>query len=120
MKKTKTSVGVIPTQEKKKEEERYIMKNEMEFYLKEDPEYQISVVGEWIENSKKEVMRIPIIYFCHIRTGEHQDSVWACIFGSEGSDENSKEKWKKLCGRIDHISLWDIQLMILKEKRHGV
>ena len=58
MKNIGVGVGVVPTQGKKTEEvkeevkeEYHQMKNEMIFYLEEAPEYQISAVAEWGENS---------------------------------------------------------------------
>ena len=61
MKSIEASVGAVLTQEKKEEveakteveEEEYIEhQNEMYFFLEERPEYRISAVGRWLENSK--------------------------------------------------------------------
>ena len=55
MKNIGASVGVIPTQGKKEEEEEeeeYTEhRNEMYFFLEKCPEYRISAVGRWLENS---------------------------------------------------------------------
>ena len=80
MKNIETSVGVIPTQEKKEEvkgvegEENTQMENEMYFFLREHPEYRISAVGRWLENSKGEVVGDADTYFHHIMTGERCES----------------------------------------------
>ena len=84
MKNIEASVGVIPTQEKKEEEakveeeeEEYTEhQNEMYFFLKECPEYRISAVGRWFENSKGEVVGDADTYFHHIMTGERCESAW--------------------------------------------
>ena len=70
MKNIGASVSEVPTQEKKEaevkkqlkeeeeeieEEEYYQMENEMIFFLSEAPEYQISAVAEWAENSRGDV-----------------------------------------------------------------
>ena len=62
MKNICASVGVFPTQGEKKveeeeegeieEEEYHQMENEMIFCLEEAPEFQISAVAEWGENSR--------------------------------------------------------------------
>ena len=67
------SVSEVLTQEKKEaeageieEEEYHQMENEMIFYLKEAPEYQISAVAEWGENSRGDVVVGADTYFRHI------------------------------------------------------
>ena len=80
MKNIETGVGVIPTQKKKEEEveeEEYTEhENEMYFFLEEHPEYRISAVGRWLENSNGEVVGDADTYFLHIMNGSRCDSVW--------------------------------------------
>ena len=51
MKNICASVGAVPTLEER-EEDSHQMRNEMVFFLKEAPEYRISAVAEWVENSR--------------------------------------------------------------------
>ena len=77
MKNIEASVGAVPTQGKKtevegeiEEEEYHMMKNEMIFFLKEAPEYRISGVAEWGENSQGDIVREVghIFSACHDRS----------------------------------------------------
>jgi len=98
MKNIETSVGVIPTQEKKEEvekveeeEEEYTEhENKMYFFLRGRPEYRISAVGRWLENSKGEVVGDADTYFYHIMTGERCESVRECLIGWS-EDERTEE-----------------------------
>ena len=97
MKNICASVGAVPTQGKKEEEakveeeEEYTEhRNEMYFYLKERPEYRISAVGRWLENSKGEVVGDADTYFYHIMTGERCESVRECLIGWS-EDERTEE-----------------------------
>ena len=98
MKNIEASVGVIPTQEKKEEEakveeeeEEYTEhENEMYFFLEECPEYRISAVGRWLENSEGEVVGDADTYFYHIMTGERCESVRECLIGWS-EDERTEE-----------------------------
>ena len=77
MKNIGAGVSAVLTQEKKEEvekeeeeeeeEEEYTEhENEMYFFLTERPEYRISAVGRWLENSKGEVVGDVDTYFRHI------------------------------------------------------
>ena len=107
MKNIETSVGVIPTQEKKEEVEKveeegekYIRKeNEVILCLEEAPEYQISAVARWGENAHGEIVDQPDIYFRHISSGRLCQSVYACLVGVE-HDQYAEEKWDTLYYRI--------------------
>jgi len=106
MKNIEASVSAVLTPEKKQEkvegeEEEYTEhRNEMYFYLKERPEYRISAVGRWLENSKGDVVGDADIYFCHIMTGERCESAWGCLIGWS-DDERTEEIWETLCMRIE-------------------
>ena len=113
MKNIGASVGAVLTQEKKpvaavaeeeiEEEDRHLMRNEMVFRLKEAPEYQISAVAEWCENSRGDILTAePDTYFLHVRTGARCESVWSCLTGWSEPGEG-QEKWDTLCERIDEL-----------------
>ena len=124
MKNIGASVGVIPTQVKKEEveveeeEEEYTEhRNEMYFFLQEHPEYRISAVGRWLENSKGEVVGDADTYFCHIMTGERCGSAWGCLIGwSEG--ERTEKIWETLCMRIEETD--GLDQIICDEESFGV
>ena len=109
MKNIETSVGVIPTQEKKEEvekveEEEYTEhENEMYFFLGERPEYRISAVGRWLENSKGEVVGDADTYFLHITSGQRCESVRECLSGWSEQSERAEEIWETLCRRIEEL-----------------
>jgi len=121
-------VSTVLTQEKKqtegaeevevKEEEYIPMKNEMIFFLNEAPEYQISAVGEWCENSRGDVVKEADTYFLHILTGARCESAWSCLTGWSEPDEESTEKWEALCERIEELENTDE--IICDEKRVGL
>ena len=124
MKNIGASVGVIPTQEKKpvaavveeeiEEEECHQMRNEMVFRLKEAPEYQISAVAEWCENSRGDIVSAePDTYFLHVLTGARCESVWSCLTGWSEPGE-AQEKWDTLCERIDELE--NLEQTICDEK----
>jgi len=111
MKNIGASVSAVLTQEKKsvaavaeeeiEEEECHQMRNEMVFYLKEAPEYQISAVAEWCENSRGDIVSAePDTYFLHVLTGARCESVWSCLTGWSEPGEG-QEKWDTLCERIE-------------------
>jgi len=112
MKSIEASVGVIPTQVKKEEvekeeveveEEEYIEhRNEMYFFLKERPEYRISAVGRWLENSKGEVIGDADTYFRHVLTGERCETAWTACIGWSDQDERTEELWETLSMRIQN------------------
>ena len=115
MKSIEASVGVIPTREKKaaaaaavaeeeiEVEECHQMRNEMIFFLQEAPEYRISGVAEWCENSRGNILTAePDTYFLHVLTGARCESVWSCLTGWSEPGEG-QEKWDTLCERIDEL-----------------
>ena len=83
------------------EEDYHMMKNEMIFFLKEAPEFQISAVAEWGENSQGDIMREVDTYFLHVLTGQRCESAWSCLTGWSEPDEKSAEQWETLCMRIE-------------------
>jgi len=113
MKNIGASVSAVLTQEKKpvaavaeeeiEEEECHQMRNEMIFFLREAPEYRISGVAEWSENSRGDILTAePDTYFLHILTGARCESVWSCLTGWSEPGEG-QEKWDTLCERIDEL-----------------
>ena len=110
MKNIGASVSAVLTHEKKadaekeeveEEEDRHLMRNEMVFYLKEAPEYRISAVAEWCENSRGDILAAePDTYFRHVLTGQRCESVWGCLIGWSEPGEG-QEKWETLCRRIE-------------------
>ena len=127
MKNIGASVGAVPTQEKKEaevkveveevEEEYTEHRNEMYFFLLEHPEYRISAVGRWCENSKGEVIGDADTYFYHITTGERCESAWGCLVGWS-DDERVEEIWETLCMRIEELD--GLEQIICDEKSFGV
>jgi len=124
MKNIETSVGVIPTQEKKEEvkgvegEENTQMENEMYFFLRGCPEYRISAVGRWLENQKGEVVGDADTYFLHIMNGSKCDSVWECLYGWSEQSERTEEIWETLCQRIEELD--GLEQIICDEENFGV
>ena len=128
MKNIEASVGVIPTQVKKEEvekeeveveEEEYIEhRNEMYFFLWEHPEYRISAVGRWIENSKGEVIGGADTYFIHITNGSRCEGVRDCLAGWSEQDEEAEEKWETLCKRIEETD--GLEQIICDEESFGL
>ena len=125
MKNIETSVGVIPTQEKKEEvekveeEEEYTEhRNEMYFFLEEHPDYRISAVGRWLENSKGEVVGDADTYFLHITRGSRCESVQECLDGWSEQNEEAEEKWDTLCVRIEKLD--GLEQIICDEESFGV
>ena len=126
MENIETSVGVIPAQGKKEEEakieeegEKYIRReNEVIFCLEEAPEYQISAVGRWLENSKGEVIEDVDTFFLHITRGSRCDSVGECLDGWSELDEEAEEIWETLCMRIQNTD--GLEQIICDEESFGV
>ena len=128
MKNIEASVGVIPTQVKKEEvekeeveveEEEYIEhRNEMYFFLWEHPEYRISAVGRWLENTAGEVVGDADTYFLHITRGGRCDSVGKCLDGWSEQDEEAEEKWETLSMRIEKLD--GLEQIICDEESFGV
>ena len=113
MKNIGASMSAVLTQEKKpvaavaeeeiEEEECHQMRNEMIFFLREAPEYRISGVAEWCENSRGDILTAePDTYFLHVLTGARCESVWSCLTGWSEPGEG-QEKWDTLCERIDDL-----------------
>ena len=128
MKSIEASVGAVPAQEKKEaevekeaeeevEEEYHQMVNEMIFFLSEAPEYQISAVAEWGENSRGDVVVGVDTYFRHILTGQRCESAWGCLVGWSEPGEG-QEKWETLCSRIEEYG--NLEETICNEKRVGL
>ena len=122
MKNIEASVGAVPTQGKEEEveveeieeEECHQMRNEMVFCLKEAPEYRISAVAEWCENSQGDILTAePDTYFLHVLTGQRCESVWGCLIGWSEPGEG-QEKWETLCERIDELE--NIEQIMCDEK----
>ena len=114
MKNICASVGVFPTQREKKveeeeeegeieEEEYHPMENEMIFCLEEAPEFRISAVGKWCENSAGKVIGDAETYFRHIMTGQRCESVRDCFSGWSERNEKTSEQWETLCRRIEEL-----------------
>ena len=125
MKNIGASVSDVLSQEKKEEvvskieEEEYIpMRNEMIFFLKEDPDFQISAVGEWCENARGDVVKGADTYFLHVLTGRRCESAWSCLVGMSEPDEYSTEKWETLCFRIEELE--NLEVNICDEKSVGL
>ena len=123
MKNICASVGAVPTQGKKEEEEveeeEYTEhRNEMYFYLKERPEYRISAVGRWLENQKGTVVGDADTYFRHSLTGARCESVWSCLSGWSEQDEENEEKWETLCMRIEELD--GLEQIICDEESFGI
>jgi len=129
MKNIEASVGAVPTQEKKqaevekveeeaKEDEYTEHRNEMYFFLEEHPEYRISAVGRWLENSKGEVIEDVDTFFLHITRGSRCDSVGECLDGWSEQDEEAEEIWETLCMRIQNTD--GLEQIICDEESFGV
>ena len=128
MKNIGVSVSTVLTQEKKsvaavaereiEEEECHQMRNEMVFYLREAPEYRISAVAEWCENSRGDILTAePDTYFLHVLTGQRCESAWGCLVGWSEPGQG-QEKWETLCERIDELE--NLEQTICDEKSVGV
>jgi len=131
MKNIGASVSAVLTQEKKEaevekqieeeeeeEEECIPMENEVVFFLKEAPEYRISGVAEWGENSQGDIMKEVDTYFLHVRTGQRCESAWSCLTGWSEPDEKSMDMWETLCRRIEEYE--NIEQDMCYEKTIGV
>ena len=109
MKNIGASVSAVLTAEKKEvekkivEEEYHQMENEVVFFLKEAPEFQISAVAEWGENARGDVVVGADTYFRHILTGQRCESVRDCFDGWSEIDEKSTEMWETICERIENL-----------------
>jgi len=132
MKNIGASVSEVLTQEKKEaevekveeeggegegeeEEEYHQMENEVIFCLEEAPEFQISAVAEWGENSRGDMVVGVDTYFRHITSGQRCESVRDCFTGWSECDEHSTEMWETLCERIENYG--NLEQTICDEKR---
>ena len=125
MKNICASVDAVFTQEKKEAEVKKVEgeeytehRNEMYFFLEERPEYRISAVGRWLENSKGEVVGDADTYFLHIMNGSRCDRVWDCIDGWSEQDERTEEIWETLCMCIEETD--GLEQIICDEESFGV
>ena len=128
MKNIGASVGAVPAQGKKEikegivvdeiEEDSHQMRNEMYFFLWEYPEYRISAVGRWLENSKGEVIDDVDTYFLHITRGSRCEGVRDCLAGWSEQDEEAEEKWETLCSRIEELD--GLEEIICTEESFGL
>jgi len=126
MKNIEAGVDAITTQGKEEvkveveevEEEYTQMENKMYFFLAEHPEYRISAVGRWLENSNGEVVGDADTYFIHITSGQRCDGVRDCFSGWSEQDEESDEKWETLCQRIEKLD--GLEQIICDEESFGV
>jgi len=128
MKNIGASVSAVLTPEKKEaevekvEEEYYQMENEVIFCLEEAPEYQISAVAEWGENSRGDMVVGVDTYFRHVTTGQRCESVRDCFSGWSEPDEHSTEMWETLCERIENYgnleqTICDEKIVVLPRKQ---
>ena len=127
MKNIEASVDAITTQGKEEEvkveveevEEEYTEhRNEMYFFLKECPEYQISAVGRWLENQNGKVVGDADTYFYHIMTGERCETAWTACIGWSDQDERIEEIWETLAMRIQNTD--GLEQIICDEESFGV
>ena len=135
MKNIGASVSAVLTPEKKEvekkiveeevegeieEEEYHMMKNEMIFFLKEAPEYRISGVAEWGENSQGDIVREVDTYFLHVMTGQRCESAWGCLVGWSEPDEYATEKWETLAYRLRVMLRCDLRRIVCDEKKYEI
>ena len=129
MKNIGASVSAVLAREKKpvaavaeegiEEEERHQMRNEMVFYLREAPEYRISAVAEWCENSRGDILTAePDTYFLHVLTGARCESVWFMSHPVVGTPGEGQEKWDTLCEQIDELE--NIEQIMCDEESFAV
>ena len=119
------SVDAKSTQEKEEEveeeveEEEYTEhRNEMYFFLEEYPEFKISAVGRWLENSKGEEIDDVDTYFLHITLGQRCESVRECFSGWSEPDEKVAEMWETLCQGIEELD--GLEEIICAEESFGL
>ena len=117
--KKEAEVEKVVEEEEEVEEEYHQMENEMIFFLEEAPEYQISAVAEWGENSRGDVVVGVDIYFRHISTGRLCQSVYACL-SDEVHDQFAEEKWDTLAFRIHMMLRRDLRRIVCGEKKYEI
>ena len=103
-------------EEEVEEEEEYTEhRNEMYFFLEDDPKYRISAVGRWLEDQRGKVIEDVDTYFLHILTNQRCESVRDCFSGWSEQDKKSDEDWETLCQHIENLG--SIEEYICNEKR---
>ena len=109
---------VEEVEEEVEEKEYTEHRNEMYFFLEEYPEYRISAVGRWLENSNGEVIGDADTYFYHVTNGSRCDSVRECLGGWSEESERTEEIWETLCMRIEETD--GLEQIICDEESFGV
>ena len=113
------SVDAKSTQEKVEEEEKYYeMENEVMFFLKKHPKFNIRAVGVWLENDNREMVGSIDIHFRHIFTGRRCECVRECLEGWYHSSIKNKNLWETLCNRIEACS--NLEEIIQNESEFGL
>ena len=105
-------------EEEAEDEENTEHRNEMYFFLEEHPEYRISAVGRWLENSNGEVVGDADTYFLHITSGQRCEGVRDCFSGWSEQDEHATEIWETLCQRIEELD--GLEQIICDEESFGL
>ena len=105
MKNTGASVSEVPTQEKKREEEKeYTWKtNETLFYLQENPDCYLVAGGEWHGTKAGGVVGPVDIYFRHILTSRRCENVWDAVDGYAGFDDRWADDFEKIATHIEDL-----------------
>ena len=113
------SVDAKSTQEKEDEEEKYYeMENEVMFFLKKHPQFNIRAVGVWFENDNRKMVGSIDIHFRHIFTGRRCKCVRECLEGWYHSSIKNKNLWETLCNRIEACS--NLEEIIQNESEFGL
>ena len=105
MKNIGASVDAVSTQGKKTAvEEEYTWKaNETVLYLRENPDCQMAVGGEWHGNAAGEVIGDVDIYFRHIITSKRCDTVWDAVDGYACFDDRWADDFEKIATHIEDL-----------------
>ena len=112
-------VGGREKEDEYEEKEEYIkMKNDMTFYLKEDPSYIISAAGVWYENTAGEVIGDADTCFYNVMTGGRCEGVRDCFLGWAEQNEEVDKKWETLCRHIEGLD--GLEQIICDEESFGV
>ena len=104
--------------DEEEEEENTEHKNEMYFYLIEDPSYQIWAEGRWTDNTAGEVIGDADAYFHHILTGRRCESARDCFQGWTEPDKEVSEKWETLCQGIEELD--GLEEIVCTEESFGI
>ena len=112
-------VNAKSTQEKEDEEEKYYeMENEVMFFLKKHPKFNIRAVGVWSEDDNREKVGGVNIHFRHIFTGRKCKNVRECLEGWYHSSIKNKNLWETICQRIEELD--GLEEIICDEESFGV